>query len=82
MAYPLCACLLGITAVIKKCATLDALRRTARITALRFLAFIPVSWLLMVAIWPWAWSSPIIAPLVAMKFASRFPFDGYDALSR
>ena len=57
-------------------ATLDALRRTARVTALRFLALIPVAWLLMLATWPWAWSAPIVAPVVAMKFASRFPFDG------
>jgi hypothetical protein len=43
---------------------------------LRLLVVIPVAWLLMLAMWPWAWSQPIVAPVVAMKFASRFPFDG------
>ena len=75
VAYPLCACLLGIAAGINK-RDLHALLRTARITLLRFLVVIPVAWLLMVAMWPWAWSAPIVAPLVAMKFASRFPFTG------
>ena len=75
VAYPLAACLLGIAAGINR-RNAHALSRTARITALRFLVMIPVAWLLMVAMWPWAWSSPIVAPLVAMKFASRFPFDG------
>ena len=36
--------------------------RSARITALRFLVTITVAWLVMVAMWPWAWSSPIVAP--------------------
>jgi hypothetical protein len=71
--YPLCACLLGI-ATSNKRRDLPSILQAVRLTLLRFVPVMPVAWLLMLLAWPWAWSSPVVGPLVAMKFASRVPF--------
>jgi hypothetical protein len=81
MVYPLCACLLGLAASGSDRRDAQSTRRIVDVTLFRVVMVLPIAWLLMLAAWPWAWSSPIAAPLVAMKFASQFPFSG-DTLFR
>ena len=81
LVYPLVGCLLAWLAEAPRSKASLAAVRTAGLSLLQVLAVIPVSWLLMIVAWPWAWSAPVVAPLVAMKFASSFPFSG-DTLFR
>ena len=78
--YPLCACLWAI-AISRKDQDIQAVSQTARLTLARFAIVIALAWLLMLVAWPWAWSAPVVGPLVAMKFASRVPFTA-DTLFR
>ena len=79
--YPACACLLCIAAGGSRPVAPSMLRRTWLTLWEFFIVAIPIAWLLMLVAWPWAWSSPVVGPVIAMKFASRVPFTA-DALFR
>jgi hypothetical protein len=50
--------------------------RTVTISFSRLAVTLPLSWLIVLAGWPWAQVSPLMHPLEAITAASRFAWDG------